>query len=73
MDKIGEDEMPLRHGIHHGISFIVGIFLSVLLGELFRKAMPGFLPLLIIFLNFLLILSTSLSLQTRCQSWHWHS
>ena len=34
--------MPLRHGTHHGISFIVGIFLSVLLGEVFRRAMPGF-------------------------------
>ena len=34
--------MPIRHGAHHGISFIVGIFLSVLLGGLFRKAMPGF-------------------------------
>jgi len=34
--------MPIRHGAHHGISFIVGIFLSVLFGELFRKAMPGF-------------------------------
>ncbi len=34
--------MPIRHGVHHGISFIVGIFLSVLLGGLFRNEMPGF-------------------------------
>lgn len=38
--------MPIRHGTHHGLSFIVGIILSVLLGELFRKAMPSFFSLL---------------------------
>lgn len=32
--------MPLRHGIHHGLSFILSIGLSVVLSELFRMIFP---------------------------------
>lgn len=46
--------MPIRHGTHHGISFILGIFLSVLLGELFRKVMPGFFSFIDGFSQFLI-------------------
>lgn len=46
--------MPIRHGTHHGISFIVGIFLSVLLGELFRQWMPGFFTFIDGFSEFLI-------------------
>ena len=33
--------MPLRHGAHHGISFVLSIGLSVVLTELFRSVMPS--------------------------------
>jgi hypothetical protein len=33
--------MPLKHGAHHGISFVLGIALSVLLSEIFRSLLPG--------------------------------
>lgn len=33
--------MPLRHGAHHGLSFILSIGLSVVLTELFRSIMPS--------------------------------
>jgi hypothetical protein len=32
--------MPLRHGAHHGISFVLSIGLSVVLNELFRALLP---------------------------------
>ena len=33
--------MAASHGAHHGISYVAGIFLSVLLTEIFRKWVPG--------------------------------
>jgi hypothetical protein len=33
--------MPLRHGTHHGLSFILSIGLSVVLTELIRSVMPS--------------------------------
>jgi hypothetical protein len=33
--------MPIRHGFHHGFSFILGILLSIILGEVFRSMLPG--------------------------------
>lgn len=33
--------MAASHGAHHGISYVAGILLSVLLTELFRKWVPG--------------------------------
>lgn len=38
--------MPIRHGTHHGLSFILSILFGVLLSELIRKFMPGFFDLL---------------------------
>jgi len=33
--------LPLRHGAHHGISFLLSIGLSVVLTELFRSVLPS--------------------------------
>ena len=33
--------MAIRHGTHHGISFILGIILSVLIGDLIRNWLPS--------------------------------
>jgi len=48
--------MPARHGTHHLLSYIAGIFLSVLIGELARKAMPGLFR--IVDMGSILIVST---------------
>jgi len=37
--------MPFRHGVHHGLSFVLSIFVSVLLTELFRPLLPGVLAI----------------------------
>jgi len=33
--------MPLRHSFHHGLSFLLAVVLSVLVGELIRSQLPG--------------------------------